>query len=299
MRAPGVTYTMRTGSRQIFSYLSGILILLATVIGGLALGTGDNYAVGGMLAVSSKTSNILGGLGVVFGLGFAFVAGMVATVNPCGFAMLPAYLSLYVDSQRKKNRVNLWTRVLRACSVSMAVGLGFVALFGSVGVVISAETRAIVAIFPWIGLTIGVVVTLMGSYVLGGGKMYSSLPSQTASKISSLGDSSFKGYFIFGISYGVASLSCTLPIFLALISSSLATGGFLNATTQFVFYSLGMAFVVTVLTISLTLAQGAIKTRMENISEHLSTISALMLLLAGGYIVFYWLTEGGLAEKII
>ncbi|MDP3063594.1 MAG: hypothetical protein Q8O40_10375 [Chloroflexota bacterium] len=29
-------------------------------------------------------------------LGFAFGAGMVATVNPCGFALLPAYISLYL-----------------------------------------------------------------------------------------------------------------------------------------------------------------------------------------------------------
>ena len=29
-------------------------------------------------------------------LALAFTAGMVATVNPCGFAMLPAYLSFFL-----------------------------------------------------------------------------------------------------------------------------------------------------------------------------------------------------------
>ena len=29
-------------------------------------------------------------------LGYAFGAGMVSSVNPCGFAMLPAYLGLFV-----------------------------------------------------------------------------------------------------------------------------------------------------------------------------------------------------------
>ena len=29
-------------------------------------------------------------------LALAFSAGMIATVNPCGFAMLPAYLSYFL-----------------------------------------------------------------------------------------------------------------------------------------------------------------------------------------------------------
>ena len=29
-------------------------------------------------------------------LGLAFAAGLVATINPCGFAMLPAYLSFFL-----------------------------------------------------------------------------------------------------------------------------------------------------------------------------------------------------------
>lgn len=32
-------------------------------------------------------------------MGYAFGAGMVSTVNPCGFAMLPAYLSLYMGAK--------------------------------------------------------------------------------------------------------------------------------------------------------------------------------------------------------
>ena len=32
-------------------------------------------------------------------LGYAFGAGMVSAVNPCGFAMLPAYLGLYLGSR--------------------------------------------------------------------------------------------------------------------------------------------------------------------------------------------------------
>ncbi len=41
----------------------------------------------------------LSGLVAVLPVGYAFGAGMVSAVNPCGFAMLPAYLSLYLGAR--------------------------------------------------------------------------------------------------------------------------------------------------------------------------------------------------------
>ena len=35
-------------------------------------------------------------------LALAFAAGLVATVNPCGFAMLPAYLSYFMGRGSSK-----------------------------------------------------------------------------------------------------------------------------------------------------------------------------------------------------
>ena len=40
-------------------------------------------------------------LAAVLPFGFAFGVGMVAAVNPCGFAMLPAYLSLYLGAHEE------------------------------------------------------------------------------------------------------------------------------------------------------------------------------------------------------
>ena len=46
-------------------------------------------------ALSGDSQSFLGGIGF---LGFAFAAGLAAAVNPCGFAMLPAYMGLYLGS---------------------------------------------------------------------------------------------------------------------------------------------------------------------------------------------------------
>ena len=54
----------------------------------------------------------------------AFAAGMVATFNPCGFAMLPAYLAYFVGMEDESP--DTWTAVVRAMKVSAAVTTGFV-----------------------------------------------------------------------------------------------------------------------------------------------------------------------------
>jgi cytochrome c biogenesis protein CcdA len=45
--------------------------------------------------IAGWLSSLTGALPV----GLAFGAGMIAAVNPCGFAMLPAYLSLYLGAE--------------------------------------------------------------------------------------------------------------------------------------------------------------------------------------------------------
>ena len=59
-------------------------------------------------------------------LALAFTAGMVATVNPCGFAMLPAYLSYFLGIEGTDDGP-AEAGVLRALVVGAVVSLGFVA----------------------------------------------------------------------------------------------------------------------------------------------------------------------------
>ncbi|MFW6175105.1 MAG: cytochrome c biogenesis CcdA family protein [Chloroflexota bacterium] len=282
-------------------WLSGIAVvavLSASVVAGFMIGGTGGATTAGVLGLSAQSTNALGSLGDLLPLGFAFAAGMVATVNPCGFVMLPAYLGLYVGTNDGTEDVGPRARVLKALAVSAAVGLGFVILFGVTGTVLASGIRSIVAWFPWIGLGVGVFMGVVGGYVLAGGKLYSNFATTAADRIGDPRDSTMRGYFLFGISYGIASLSCTLPIFLALVTSSLATGGILFAAGQFLVYALGMTFVITVLTVGIALFRGAFASGMRKLMPYVQPASAVLLLLAGGYIVFYWLTEGGLADRI-
>ncbi len=271
--------------------------IAAALIAGFTVGAGGNSAVGNVLDLSARSSSLVSGLGDWLPLGFAFGAGMVATVNPCGFVMLPAYMTIYVSDQEAAANVSARRRLSKGLLVSGGLGLGFVVLFGTVGLAVSAGERPVATAFPWIGFALGFIMAGLGAYILAGGKLYTGAASQVASRIGDPRDASLRGYFLFGISYAVASCSCTLPIFLGLISSSLATGGFASATGQFLAYALGMAFVIGVLTLAIALFKGALVNQLRRAMPYVNPVSAGILIVVGGYLVFYWLTEGGLAAK--
>ncbi len=273
------------------------LSVVAALVGGFVSGPQPNDAVGGVLDLSSRSSTLVSNLGDLLPLGFAFAAGMVATVNPCGFVMLPAYLTLYVSDEDDAAQAGLGRRLSKGLLVSGALGLGFVLLFGTVGTAVTAGARPVATVFPWVGFGLGFVMAGLGAYVLAGGKLYAGTASRVASRIGDPRDASLRGYFLFGISYAVASLSCTLPIFLGLISSSLATGGFWSAAGQFFAYALGMTFVIGVLTLAIALFKGALVNQLRRALPYVGPVSAGILIVVGGYLVFYWLTEGGLAGK--
>ena len=86
-------------------------------------------------------------------------------------------------------------------------------------------------------------------------------------------------------------------MFLAVVASS-STGSFLFGTSQFISYALGMAFLFTALTLSVALWQSVMINWARKTIPYVQPVSGVLLLLAGAYLVFYWLTVGGLADAI-
>src|SRR5918911_5268793 len=101
-------------------------------------------------------SELLSRLAAALPFGIAFAAGMVAAVNPCGFAMLPAYLSLYLGTEESGfSERSAASRALRALAVGCVVSSGFVALFGLAGAVISAGGTVLIGAMPVLGVLVG------------------------------------------------------------------------------------------------------------------------------------------------
>jgi cytochrome c-type biogenesis protein len=100
------------------------------------------------------------------------------------------------------------------------------------------------------------------------------------------------GFFLFGLGYGAASLSCTLPAFLAVVGNSLASSGVLAGAGRFFGFALGMAAVLVTLTLALAFFQHGLVRWLRKAVPYVRLASAVLLVLAGAYVIFYWLSSG-------
>ena len=245
-------------------------------------------------ALSGDSQSFLGGIGF---LGFAFAAGLAAAVNPCGFAMLPAYMGLYLgsDSDNPDSGKSVIRPLGKALLVGAAVTAGFIVLFGAAGTVIGVGARSVLAdVLPWFGLAIGITLAIVGAWMLAGGKLYSGLAQRAASHIGDPNQVNVRGYFMFGLSYGTASLSCTLPIFLTVVGTTFAVSSIGTSLSQFVLYALGMGTVIMALTLGMALFKSAMVGALRKALPYIQPVGTWMMIVAGTYIVFYWLTIGNL-----
>lgn len=95
----------------------------------------------------------------------------------------------------------------------------------------------------------------------------------------------------FGASYAVASLSCTLPVFLSVVASTFTRSNWASGVATFAAYALGMSAVLLTLTIALAVAQHSLVRRLNTLSGQVNRAAGALLVLAGGYIVYYWVFD--------
>ncbi len=281
------------------SALSFVLVI-ATLAGavGAALLTGARLGpiTGSVEGVASSSSTFLAKLGRNLPAGYVVGAGMVAAVNPCGFPMLPAYLGLFVGTGAANElRPGIGRRIVRAITVSLTMTGAFMLLFASVGIALSRGLHAVTQAFPAIGLTVGIVMVLIGGWMVAGGSFYVDVGERAADRIRGLArGTSVRAYFAYGLAYALVSLSCTLPIFLVIVGGAATLSGPGAALLQFVLYAIGMGLVVTLLTVGVSLLQVAALRSVRRLLPFVQPVTAGLLLLAGAYLVYYWLTVGGI-----
>ena len=274
-----------------------VATLAIVVIGALLTGPTGGRVVSAGESVSASASSALQGVGAVLPLGYAFAAGMVAAVNPCGFSLLPAYLGLYLGDRHQAARRS---RATRAILVSATVTASFVLLFGTAGLLISATNSVVGLVFPWVGLVVGVLLIATGSYLAAGGSVYSGFGDQMAQRLGGYATRpGFVGYAAYGFAYGLASLGCTLPIFLSVVGGGLVSSRFWIMALQFVLYGLGLGVVLSALTLAATLFDFGLLRNVRQFGRYIPLVSAVLLLITGAYVSYYWLTAGGVLERVV
>jgi len=212
--------------------------------------------------------------------------------------MLPVYLSLYLGAEDEGyQQQSVVVRLAKAMAVALIVSAGYGLLFGLIGIVVSAGGSFLMGLMPWVSVLIGLGLVILGIWLLLGKHLSFSIFTRIGTRIGDPRTISVKGFFLFGIAFGASSLSCTLPIFLVVVGGSLATGDMVVGLLQFFWYILGTAAVFILLTVSMVFVKGpAVIQAMRRFSRYINIISALLLIMAGVYICYYWWSSGLLLE---
>ncbi len=240
-----------------------------------------------LIQIQAQTEAAAANVANLLPIGFAFAAGMVASVNPCGFMLLPTYITFQLGSEETGfYETPLVRRLLRGLLLGGVATAGFIVVSGIVGLLIVAGGQVLISVFPFAGLAIGAAMIALGLWLL---VTHANLGIMAASRLTITPRKNLGNVFVFGTVYAAGSLSCTLPIFLVVVGSALATQGFLASFGQFIGYALGMGVILTLVMIGTALFRGTVLRLLKSAIPYVHRASAMFLIGAGVYLLWYWI----------
>ena len=228
-------------------------------------------------------------------------------LNPCGFAMLPTYVSYFVESNtqeiittRSNSRLILVRRLTRGGLIGLLVTASFIVTFGLTGIAISSLGIGIAKFLPWIAVASGIVIIGIGVAKIFGRTININIPSPRGLlyTINSGNESgkkpSFMNFFLFGIGYSITSLNCTLPLFLLIVFQSLSAGGIKEGSLVFMAYALGMGSIMVAISLTISASNQTSIRWLRKIAPKMNIVTSIVLILAGSFLIYYNLVVGRL-----
>jgi len=225
-------------------------------------------------------------------IGLAFISGMAAVFSPCGIAMLPAYVAMYFD-KKESSRSN---KIKKGILFGLTVTASFFVVFLVMGLALSFFGRGLIIYTPWIALFLGFILVVLGILMMTGKHVaiFSRHLNKLANKFKmNKSSNQYKTFFLFGIGYSIAALSCTFPLFLTIVSIAIASSGnILGSLYAFLIYASGMGVMMIGISIGAATSKEFVSDKLRRIMPHMHKISGFVIMLAGIYIIYYELTIG-------
>lgn len=231
-----------------------------------------------------------------FLIAFAFSAGAASFFSPCSVGLFPAYVGYYLTSGHRDpsgdsgsalsdGPTEEWPKwdLVDSMVLGGFAASGFFILFLGIGFVVSQiGSRFLGPNLRWISIGIGITIVVLG-LLMAIGKFPTWHPRLRAPQ-----SRTSASMFLFGIGYGLASLGCTLPVFLSTILASLATGGALGAFFVLVAYAAGMGLVMVTVTVALSISEGTVRAYVRKIVPLIQRGSAGLMAIAGAVVIYFY-----------
>lgn len=218
----------------------------------------------------------------------AFSAGLASFVNPCGFALLPVYITYYFKNEGLE-KSSLLKRALAGLAFGFMVSLGFAAAFSIIGILVSYIGKSLLKYAGWLDFSIGILLVAVGFIFL-----FNLNEKLNISKITNFGEklksnklrNKYASFFLYGVGFAVASLGCTLPIFLLVVATAVKGSGFFNGILIFLIYTAGMSFFMILFSLTVAFSKTMIEATLKKWVPYIYKLGSVVVIIAGIYLIY-------------
>lgn len=221
---------------------------------------------------------------------FALLAGALAAFNPCGFAVLPAYLTMIVtgSSDGASSRA---AALRRATLFSLGMTLGFVAIFAAFGILFAGANAGlqgdVLPYLPYVTVALGLAVLVLGTLMACGAE-----PGIPGLRVRGIPPTrAFWSHVGYGASFALASMSCTIGPFLGVVAGALDAGNPVGVVTPFVIYGLGMGTSVLSISLIAAIAGSTVVASIRRRTPVIMRVAGVVMAAAGVYVIVFGLAE--------
>ncbi|WDL98814.1 cytochrome c biogenesis CcdA family protein [Alicyclobacillus sp. ALC3] len=220
----------------------------------------------------------------------AFTAGIVSAFNPCGVGLLPSYLVYLMSGRSEESR---WKWYFGTASGALMT-IGFMMVFGTAGLLIGVVGQLLFKVVPFISFVVSAGLFVAAWFMWRGSLSDRLSFGGVSSRIETVfRRGSSPSFIAYGVSYGLISMTCSLPVFLAVVAEGLGRSA-QGTAMLFASYTVGMGLVITILSTLATLANSFLRRFIRTALPMVHRLSAIVMAASGVYLVWYWVWGPGL-----
>ncbi|MFC1754786.1 cytochrome c biogenesis CcdA family protein [Thermoproteota archaeon] len=207
-----------------------------------------------------------------------FTAGIFVLLSPCGYALIPGYISYHLGAEVT------FSRALKGGVMST---IGLITVFSILGFLSLLATELIRPYLTWLIVFSAIVMIGFGALIIIGFSFKSSY-----FQIGVPDKRGMMGFFVFGIAYGLGAAGCTAPIFFSVILSAVINSGTFGGLLSFIAYAFGVGIPLMITSILVATAKQPLLSKINSITPKLHKFSGVTMILVGFYLIYFYVISG-------
>lgn len=229
-------------------------------------------------------------------LGLALLAGLASFFAPCSVGLIPAYMGFLIRGQNAAGpRATIDAAAARATTshtgTALAGGVrtaaGIVTIYAVIAVALYLLGGAVRDNLRYLAPVVAVLLVAFGVMMLAGFDWDRIARGLGMGKVDGR-----RGFFAFGVGYGLAAFGCTGPIFLPVLLAGFAEGALLGFAA-FLVYTLAIASLVVFAAYLVAAGRETRLRRLLSKTVLVTRVSAVLLIVAGAWILWFEATTYG------